>query len=138
MTGTIFPDLEAALEARVQALSSETEIAWEGISYAPRKGRPYLAVQTAARQRSPMALGPQSPHLWVGTWSFRVVHPAEEGKAIAYQRAKTVLDWFPRALTLVYGGAKIVVESGSIQPAYPTADWLNIPVTVSWFTEEAP
>lgn len=129
--------IEAALEARIQTLVGEQEIAWWGRPYAPTKGVPYLTVR-CARNARPVGVGANSPELWQGTLQLLVVHPMIEGMAPARSRAVAVRNHFPRGLTLPAGSTTVCVESRTIDNPYSSADWTNVPVIVGWFTEENP
>lgn len=130
-------DIEAALEARIQSLANEPEIAWWGRGvYEPIKGRPYLTADISGQQSRSMALGAKAPELWEGFLQIMVAHPRAEGAAVARQRADAVRDHFPRGLTLISNVAKVVVMERSIQPLMQAVDWLNYPVLINWICEE--
>lgn len=132
------PDIERALEDRIQLLTSETNIAWWGRRFVPEKGMPYLAAQITARSGQPIATGTNAPEMWQGFLQLLVVHPASEGPRVARTRALAVRDHFPRGLTLSSGQARVIIETRSMPPAYETGDWLNYPVIIGWFCEESP
>lgn len=129
-------NIQDALYGRVQLLTSEPEVAWAEVPYVPVIGRPYIAVAVQGRNRMPMAIGPLTPHLWQGTLQIVVLHPANEGSRRALRRADAVIDHFPRSLTLTAGTGKVLIEAGTIDQSYTTADWLNVPVIIRWFSEE--
>lgn len=128
--------IQRAFDTRVQALTSEPEVAWEGIAYEVQAGRPYLTTQMAARSRRPMALNAASPFEWRGIFTLVVKHPAAEGLRVAYARAQAVAAHFPRALTLSDGAFRIVVIETGLPPAYTTPGWISQPIQVSWYCEE--
>ena len=135
--GLILLALEDAFADRLKLLASEPEIDWGDVPYEPKRGVPYVTAKMQARQRRPMGLGSNTPHLWQGFYNLVVVHPADEGPRRAVQRAQKLLEHFPRGLTLLAGPGKAIVESGTIEPSYATAASVNVPVVLSWFSEEA-
>ena len=109
-------DIEAAFEAHLLTLTSET-IAWWGRPYSPVKGQPYVYAQILARDAQPMGVGANAPELWQGSLQLLVAHPTNEGPAPARERAEAVRDHFPRALTLIRNSARVIVMSRTVQPA---------------------
>lgn len=135
---TALVHIQAALDAHLQALAAEPEVAWDGLTYEPRADRNYVTTQMAARQRRPMALNAATPWEWRGIYTIVVRHIAAEGLRPAYARAGVVASHYARGLTLVSSGVKVIILEAGLPPHFKTPGWINQPVQVSWTCEEPP
>ena len=131
--------IETALNARLASLGTAItgDIAWEGRGYSPKVAVAYTATKTLARRQA-LGMGPRVSHLWSGNYMLTVTHPTSDGKAPVLRRALAMLNGFPRATVLINGAARVVIESGDMQPAFSAGDWISIPVAIPFFCEELP
>lgn len=130
--------IQKALEAHTARLTAEPRVAFEGLAFTPEGNRPFITTQVSGRDRTPMGLTADTPHLWRGTWSVVVKHPAGEGLSAPYARAAVIAEHFRRATSLpVTGGVTcLVVQSVNIPLPYTTAGWVSLPVVINWTYEE--
>lgn len=130
--------IQRALEARVQLLTAEPEVAWEGQTYEVRADVPYISTQVTGRRRRPMALNAVTPFEWRGLFTVVVKHPGVEGLRPAYARAGVVEAHFPRGLTLSDGPLRVIIQETDLPPSYTTPGWRHQPVQIAWSCEEPP
>jgi hypothetical protein len=129
-------DIETAFEQRVAQAGGR--IHWGSLPFKPAKNEPYLQARVAGRSSSPVTVGPKPVEEWSGELHVVVVHPSGENQKRALRRAEDVRDLFPIGGPLAYGQAQIHVHARSVEAAYETADWLNVPVVIRWWCQEIP
>jgi hypothetical protein len=129
-------DIQKALDGRLALFPGEK--AWEGVPYTPKIGTPYIYSSVSGRVGETIGIGPGVPRFWRGAYQLMVAHPTGEGMVPAYETATSLLDHFPRGLTLVNGEASVIIERGHIPQSYRAGDWINVPVIIEWYCEENP
>lgn len=136
---TLLVEIERAFNQAVKDLADiEPEVAWEGRSYAPAGGKPWLQVSTPARNRQPTSIGTDGAHSWNGTFQLVVKSPSTLGNIAALKRAEAIAKRLPRGRTLVSGAARVVFQAVTIPASYDSADFISVPVVIQWFAQEAP
>lgn len=125
-----------AFEARTALMTWEPSIQYEEQVFDPIQGMPWVSTKITGRDRQPMGLSASTAYLWLGTFQVSVKHPATEGLRAAYARAQRVEGHFPRGLTLVEAGLKVIVQKVGLPPSYTTAGWITQPVVIAWSCEE--
>ncbi|RVT96241.1 hypothetical protein EOD42_14105 [Rhodovarius crocodyli] len=131
--------IQRAFENRVKLLANEPLVQWEGMAFEPRTGKPWISTRMTGRDVSPMGSFQVTPHLWRGSYTILVKHPADEGLRPAYSRALAIRDFFPRGSPdIADGPVKITITNVGLPPDFVTAGWRTQPVAISWFYEEPP
>lgn len=132
--------IQTLLEQHQQTMTAEPEVHWEGQSYSPVQGRPWLQMQGISRVRRPTSLTARTNHLWRGMVQVVVKHPAGDNGGLrpAFARAGAVAAHWPRGLVLGTPPFEVVIEETNLPPAYTTAGWISQPVTIAWYMQELP
>ncbi len=130
MTGQ---DIADALNARLALFPGGAEVAWEGISYEPRIGVPYLITKLSSYLKTGVGAGINGAADHSGTWTVTVRRPAIEGRQPAGQVAGQLVDFFGRGAVLKGPkGENIILLQTSDGPALYFGDWVSVPVTVTF------
>ena len=131
--------IQRAFENRVKLLPGESLVQWEGQKFEPKTGVPWISTKMTGRDVSPMGAFKITPHLWRGSYTILVKHPADGGIRPAYARAMAIRDFFPRGSPDVADGPVVVtITNVGLPPEFTTAGWITQPVAISWFYEEPP
>lgn len=135
----MFSTISAALDAyfESQLTGNALAVAWEDVAFTPQTGTPYLEPTLSAYSRMPAGPGPNTTFLERGTYTVAVVWPAGSGKGAALAEADKVKTWFPRGLSLTLANqAPLIVQYATLGPSVDSGDWIKVPVTVNWLTED--
>lgn len=131
--------LDARLAGATIVGIAAANIAWRDKTYVPVKGVPYLKPEPAARQRTPMGIGADAVQQWDGAYQIGVMTPRESGGHLRDAIASQLLALFPRGLSMQTAqGLWMTVIRGTAPESVPFGDWINLPVTISWFAHEPP
>jgi len=128
-------DIEEALNAQAALIPGRK--AWQGIPFRP-DGEPYMAVSMPFRGRQVPGVGAEARAFWNGVFQILVCNPAREGVPGASRAAEVAAGFFKRGHTLILGAARVHIEQVNLPAPVVTADYISVPVQVSWFCEDTP
>ncbi len=127
-------DIDDAFTAVYRTLSGFGALQTDGQLFAPQEEVPYAFGRMSAIVAMPGGYGADSVINWRGTYTILVNSPRSLGKQFAGQMAATVIEAFPRALSVVTtAGPAMQVDLAQAAPADDMGDWITIPVNVNWF-----
>lgn len=135
---SVFIDLSAALDGRLNSMASLPPVAWENKKYDPVKGTLYLRPTLLPGDTVGGTLSATGSDENVGVYIVDVFSPADGGKNEAVTMADNIADQFKPVTELTYNGRLVRCISVSRGSAIVGDGWYNIPVRVRYhsFTDK--
>ncbi|CAB4122354.1 Protein of unknown function DUF4128 [uncultured Caudovirales phage] len=134
MTGiaTVHSDLRSAFRARLQAINGlPSGRAWEGRSYAPQIGTPFIRESFRPISSTVRAVGIGGLIAHKMTGNLNLFFPAGKGTADVEQAAGLILAAFAPGTSLVYGPSSGVILQAERSPILQEPDWISVPLTIT-------
>jgi len=135
---SIYQDIRAALEGRLNDTVGLPTIAWENVRFDPTTGTPFLKpmFQPVLRTQSAMATTP--PHRYQGLFTILCYYPEGNGPGASQATVDALVDRFDSTTDISYTNSDletIVVSIRGVQQesSYINSPWFITPTTVSWF-----
>lgn len=122
-----------AMNARLQMFPGVGDVSWEGETYEPINGRPYLRAEMSSYTRTGIAAGIDGAAQHDGTYKVTVRRPADESRMPAGQVAAALVKHFGRgaAVNTADNEPVILLQSSEGIATY-YGNWLSLPVTVTF------
>lgn len=134
MTGiaTLHADLRAAFRQRLASVAGlPSQIAWEGRTFSPVIGQPFMRESFRPIYSQPRAVGVGGTIQHRITGNLTLFYPAGKGTVEIEQAAGLILAAFAPGTSLVYGGATCVVMQAERAPLLQETDYVGCPVTIT-------
>tara|TARA_R100000951_G_C2598477_1_gene167399 strand:- start:64 stop:471 length:408 start_codon:yes stop_codon:yes gene_type:complete len=128
---TVFNDMQAALDARLESMSGSYDIAWPNVPYEPEANETYLRPTFLPTETLQSSLGATGKDFTVGIYQVDVFTVAGTGRTAI---TDSIADHFKRGTNLTYNGQTLRVQSVSISPAVIDGSWQQVPVSISFYT----
>lgn len=127
---TVHADLRAAVRQRLLTLNGLPAQAWEGRTYTPIKGTPYISESVRPISSVVRALGVGGTIAHTITANFQLHYPAGGGTTAIDAMAGNLLEHFRPGTTLVYSESKAVVQQAERTALQQEPDWINCTVII--------
>jgi hypothetical protein len=126
--------IQAAFDALLATVTNGGDIRiQDGTVYTPQQGRPFLAGKLSAYARTPLGIGPNTPNRYDGSYTVTIFRPSSEGTGNCDIMGGIIANLFARGTELATGtNTSIQILSSSEQQLETDADWVSLPVVVSW------
>jgi len=132
---SIFLDITAALDARLNTMASLPPVAWENTVYEPTLNTLYLRPTHLPADTVAGTIGDAaSTDLSTGIYQVDVFSPAGDGKNEAYVMADLIADHLKRDTDLTYNSRTIRIKNVSLSPANQDNGWYQIPVNIEYYS----
>lgn len=127
---THFNDIQAALDARLNTLSSQYDIAWPNTVFEPEANQTFLSPSFLPAESVQASLGSEGKDEFNGIYQIDVVYPAGTGRSTI---PDTIADHFKRGTVLSYNSINVRVRSVSVSPALTEGAFHFVPVSVNFY-----
>lgn len=124
--------IRAALETRLNGITSPLPTAWENVPYTPTVGSAWQRVRLLVNDPVDYAVTSDVIEQR-GFLEVLVFYPQNAGTSTAATRAQAIADRFAPVQTLTSGGTKVeILGLSRIGTGIATDDWYAIPISVPW------
>jgi hypothetical protein len=131
---SVFSEIQRALNDRLDWLTGDLPVAWEGTCYTPEPGQAFLKPHFLPATPFQATLGENGLNRHAGVFQVSVVYPLGEGWGEPLTTAETVVELFKRGTRLASpGGLDVVLTGAGIGPAIVEEEWYTLPVSVSFY-----
>tara|TARA_R110000823_G_scaffold203197_2_gene334055 strand:+ start:1965 stop:2372 length:408 start_codon:yes stop_codon:yes gene_type:complete len=128
---TVFNDIQAALDARLNTMTGSYDIAWPNTPYEPVANTTYLRPTFLPSETLQASLGVTGKDFTVGIYQIDIFTVSGTGRTAI---SDTIADHFKRGTSLTYNGKTLRVQSVSILPAVIDGSWQQVPISISFYT----
>jgi len=127
---SVFLDISAALDGRLNSMVGLPPVAWENTNYEPVVGTLYLRPTNITGDTNQATLGDSGTDLTIGIYQVDVLAEAGKGKNTALVMADKIADHFKRGTDLTYNSRVVTVISVQRSVSTIDAGWYIIPVEI--------
>lgn len=131
MTG--MEEIESALIKRLTILSDLPDVAWPNMPFTPTPGRPYFKPALLPGEPTQAGIGESAMNRMSGIFQVAVFVPAGIGTKDLRTMCSALEAHFKRGTVLNYNGVKVTIRKAYRGPQLQEANWLQCPVTISFF-----
>lgn len=132
---SVFLDISAALDARLNTMTGLPDVAWENKVYEPTLNELYLRATHLPADTVAGTIGDSiSTDLSTGIYQVDVFAPAGDGKSEGYVMADLIADHLKRDTELTYNSRTVRIKNVSLSPARQDNGWYQIPVNISYYS----
>ena len=129
---SVFLDISAALDDRLNNMASLPPVAWPNLKYEPTKGTLYLRPTLLPAETFGETLGSGGTDNNSGIYQVDVFSPADAGKNAAYVMADNIAEQFKPVTELTYNGRLVRCISVSIGATIADDDRFVLPVSIRY------
>jgi hypothetical protein len=135
MSGSVAEqDFVSAFDLALNAITGLGTITVEGDPFEPSEGVPYLYGRMVSLVRTPIGYGANAVVQYSGTYQVNCNCPMEQGRAYAGNMARAITAALNRgSVVTTTNGVTVSIINSSAAPAIDNADWITVPVSISWF-----
>lgn len=130
---SLYQDIRNALQTRLETVTGLPETVYEGVSYAPVPGTPFIASALVPAAARPVTMGQDHLILHEGTFEIAVSYPSGVGTGSAEAMADAIKAVFTAESVLTVGANNIRIRYSERRQALIDSDWIRIPVSVGWY-----
>lgn len=131
---SIFGDIQAALDTRLNSLSGSPSIAWENTSYTPTLGTLYLRPTMLPAESIPATLSTSGTDENTGIYQIDIFAEAGTGYSEIVTMADAIADHFKPVTELTYNSRTVRCIKAFRSSAQTIDGWYQIPVEISYLS----
>ena len=135
---TVFSNISAALDSRLNTLLGSSPIAWENTAFTPVKDTLYLSQHILPASTIQAGLGVNGLDEHIGIYQIDVYAPKGKGRGDAEAKADAVADHFKRGTDLVYGGTYVKLGNVSRNAGLMDEERFVISITINYMAHVTP
>lgn len=129
---TVFKDIQAALDTRLNSLSGSPSIAWENMPFTPTQGTLYLRPTFLPADSIPATLSASGTDEHMGIYQIDIFVEAGKGKGEAITQADAIADHFKPVTELTYNSKTVRCIKVARASAQTVDGWYQIPIEISY------
>lgn len=134
MSETLYRDIRAALANHLNTMTGVIAVAWENVAYTPTVGTPYLRPTVLMGQPRQAAIGDTGPNEQVGVYQIDLFYPPGKGTGDINAMAGKIEQRFKRGTKIAYNGVTLTIRSVYLSAMQQGADWVQLPVNITFYT----
>ena len=127
---TVFLDISAALDGRLNTMTGLPDVAWENYNYTPVAGTLYLRPTNLPGSTDQATLGTAGTDLTTGIYQVDVFAEASKGKNAGLVMADNIANHFKRGTVLAYNGRTVKVTTVRRGLTDNSNGWYQVPVEI--------
>jgi len=130
---SIYSEIRAALEVKLNSIADVPYIVWENVEYSPSTGVPYIKPRLVPTTREPAVRGTNPQMYYQGLFRIDCYVPQDLGPNAADDLADKLIDAFEATTDVSNGGTIVSIryaerDFGSIDGTFYT-----VPVNIGWY-----
>lgn len=124
--------IRATLTSRLKAFPSLPAVAWEGKTYDPIIGTPYLTPSLIPAAPRAGGCGDDAPNQHTGIYQLMLTYPGNSGLDAVNSACDALVDWFKRGTELDAGIGVLTIQKAWCGPESSSADWIAVPISIRY------
>ena len=130
---SIYDDIRAALETKLNSVSGVPSISWENLQFSPTTGQSYVKPRLLPTRREPAVRGLNPQMYYQGVFRVECYVPEGNGPAAGDDLADKIIDAFEAATDVSYGGTIVSIRYAERESAEIDGPFYMIPVNIGWY-----
>lgn len=130
----MFPQIEAALETRLQGIVGIPDIAWENLGYEPQQGTTYVEPYHIPTDREPATRGNLFRTRYQGVFRVECVVASNGGTGPARDLTSLVINAFEANTDILLANGKYAtVRYATKESGIKEGAFYRVPVNIGWY-----
>lgn len=130
---SIYDDIRAALEVKLNGVSDLPEVAWENLTYTPTTGTSFVKPRLVPTVREPAVRGLNPQIYYQGIFRVDCFVPEGLGPAAADDLADKIIDAFEATTDVTNGSTIVSIRYAEREQGMPDGSFFMVPVNISWY-----
>jgi len=130
---SIYDDIRAAFEVKLNSVSGLPEVAWENITYSPTTGTSFVKPRLIPTVREPAVRGLNPQIYYQGIFRVDCFVPEGLGPAAADDLADKIIDAFEATTDVTNGSTIVSIRYAEREQGMPDGAFFMIPVNIGWY-----
>lgn len=130
---SIYDNIRAALETKLNAVSGVPSIGWENLQFSPTTGQSYVKPRLLPTSRVPAVMGPNPQMYYQGIFRVDCYVPKDKGPAAGDDLADKIIDAFEAATDVTYNSTIVSIRYAERESADIDGPFYMIPVNIGWY-----
>lgn len=130
---SIYDDIRAALEVKLNNISGLPDVAWENLNYTPTTGTSFVKPRLVPTVREPAVRGLNPQIYYQGIFRVDCFVPEGLGPAAADDLADKIIDAFEATTDVTNGSTIVSIRYAEREQGMPDGAFFMIPVNIGWY-----
>lgn len=130
---SIYDDIRAALEVKLNSVSGLPEVAWENLTYEPTTGTSFVKPRLIPTIREPAVRGLNPQIYYQGLFRVDCFVAEGLGPAAADDLADKIIDAFEATTDVSNGSTIVSIRYAEREQGMPDGAFFMVPVNISWY-----
>lgn len=130
---SIYDDIRAALEVKLNGISDLPDVAWENLNYTPTTGTSFVKPRLVPTVREPAVRGLNPQIYYQGIFRVDCFVPEGLGPAAADDLADKIIDAFEATTDVTNGSTIVSIRYAEREQGMPDGAFFMIPVNIGWY-----
>jgi len=130
---SIYDDIRAALEVKLDGVSGIPSIAWENLTFTRTTGQSYVAPRLIPTVREPAVRGLNPQMYYQGLFRVDCYVPEGLGPKAADDLADKIIDAFEATTDVSHNGTIVSIRRAEREQGISDGAFFMVPVNVSWY-----
>lgn len=130
---SIYDNIRAALETKLNSVSGIPSIGWENLQFSPTTGQPYVKPRLLPTRREPAVRGINPQMYYQGVFRVECYVPEGNGPAAGDDLADKIIEAFEAATDVNYSGTIVSIRYAEREAAEIDGPFYMIPVNIGWY-----
>jgi len=130
---SIYDDIRAALETKLNGVSGMPSIAWENLTFTRTTGQSYVAPRLIPTVREPAVRGLNPQIYYQGLFRVDCYVPEGLGPKAADELADKIIDAFEATTDVSHNGTIVSIRRAEREQGISDGAFFMVPVNVSWY-----
>lgn len=130
---SVYDDIRAALEVKLNSVTDVPSIAWENFSFSPTTGQAYIKPRLIPTRREPAVRGLNPQMYYQGVFRIECYVPEGNGPAAADDLADKIIDAFEATTDVSNAGTIVSIRYAERELGELDGPFFMVPVNVGWY-----
>lgn len=131
---TVYNKIRAALEVKLSQITNIPYIRYQGNTYSPTTGTPYISCRLVPTSRRPAEVGTNPFNRYQGLFTINVYTPENQGSNNNQLICNSILSAFPAGThELVFDDQTVRIEYTEQLGSFEDSPWYITPISIGWY-----
>jgi hypothetical protein len=130
---SIYDNIRAAFEVKLNSVTGVPSIAWENLSFSPTTGQPYVKPRLIPTRREPAVRGLNPQMYYQGIFRIECYVPEGNGPSAADDLADKIIGAFEATTDVSSGGTIVSIRYAEREQGELDGPFYMIPINIGWY-----
>ena len=130
---SIYDNIRAAFEVKLNSVTDVPSIAWENLSFSPTTGQAYVKPRLIPTRREPAVRGLNPQMYYQGIFRIECYVPEGNGPSTADDLADKIIEAFEATTDVSSGGTIVSIRYAEREQGELDGPFYMIPINIGWY-----